>query len=182
MQPFKSTFILPSTLCGFNLPFLIRFQSNKHTAVRWVVRACVGAYNPIPPPEKGNVNSRFLPAPLAKSFPRWFWLTALSSIPDGFHIWAMAEALRQAKMTDRRQQRRGLGAAQKFANSFHIFPAVETLFFRAHLCMKYKKTYCVYTTYIYIVYYINTSIEVSCTQKRHIVASAMLKVFQFEPL
>lgn len=120
--------------------------------MRWVVRACVGAYNPIPPPEKGNVNSRFLPAPLAKSFPRWFWLTALSSIPDGFHIWAMAEALRQAKMTDRRQQRRGLGAAQKFANSFHIFPAVETLFFRAHLCMKYMKTYCVYTTYIYILY------------------------------
>lgn len=180
MQPFKSTFILPSTLCGFNLPFLIRFQSNKHTAVRWVVRACVGAYNPIPPPEKGNVNSRFLPAPLAKSFPRWFWLTALSSIPDGFHIWAMAEALRQAKMTDRRQQRRGLGAAQKFANSFHIFPAVETLFF-ALICVWNIWKHIVYILLTYI-YYINTSIEVSCTQKRHIVASAMLKVFQFEPL
>lgn len=117
------------------------------------------AYNPISPPEKGNVNSRFFfhfhfRFALAKSFPRWFWLTALSSIPDGFHIWAMAEALRQAKMTetDRRQQRRGLGAAQKFANSFHIFPAVETLFSRAHLCMKYMKTYCVYSIYSIYIY------------------------------
>lgn len=56
----------------------------------------------------------------------------------------MAEALRQAKMTYRRQQRRGLGAAQKFANSFHIFPAVETLFSRSSAYEMYENILCTY--------------------------------------
>lgn len=61
--PFKSAFILPSILSGgFNLPFLIRFQSGETRSLSLTLRGLtykLRAYNPIPPPEKGNVNSRF---------------------------------------------------------------------------------------------------------------------------